>query len=988
MKIMFFCFGIFWLVQSLGLFTPQTNDFTQNPHSTLEQGPLPAEYLLEQARNFFQESRLDSALIYYEAAAQLFKKTRDWDEFVECCVQISYIRVLAGESERPWHDLKKVQELVVAAKGEEYPALAKIYHGLGFLLFRKGKYSEARAFYKKALAFSHRPFDEANSMLARIYMDLGELFTIQAEFDSAEQCYREALPLSRLHSGDSSRIVAMVYYNRGNLLRMKGKYREALGACHHALAKLTVKNDEPLVELASCYDNLGKIHLALGDFKTSRSYFERAQSIKKNIFTESSVPISQSLAYLGQVDVGFGDYDDALAKYFKAAVMYEKFYDAYHPFLAGLYNDIATTLHKKGDISAPVEYYRKALAINLEVFGENHIFVAMNYTNLGLLKYHLDEADEALRYYYQARDIFLRKLGGDSPLLVTLFCNIGNVYKYNGDFEQAQMFYQKAYAITLKSLSETSQAFVLMNLGGVYAGKRNFTQALASYESALIKYKKAYGAEDISCATIYSQLGNLYRLMGKYEKAAACLNKSTRIFLGKWGAQDHRVMKNYDALGQVHLAAGNYNQAIKYQHKALRIGIQIFGEKQVTTAMFYRALGVTHFQQNRIDQALLFFQKALQAWVIDFNDSNVYHNPDLYNVSRLPRFLELLEFKADALMRRFNKSNGWNDLEAAFSTYQLASQTIDIMRNRFKLEESKLFLGDVAARIYPKAVAAAYQTYEVSRQELYKEQAFTFAEKSKAVVLLEALRKSKAKKFAGVADSLLERERRLSLHLALYRKNLAAEMDKGREADKSKILFWQERLSSLQNAFDQLKHKLEADYPAYYHLQYNVNTSSAKILQSQALASNTTLIEYIAHDSAIFIFTVNKSRFAIKRVVKDSLLERQIKKLRASLLHNNYKNYAMAAHWLYRQLVAPIAPQLSTKRLIIIPEGSLGYLPFETLLTTDQLRKDEDFRQLPYLIKNYQINYAYSATLWHDSMVANKSTPVGEYLGFAPIKFK
>jgi len=57
--------------------------------------------------------------------------------------------------------------------------------------------------------------------------------------------------------------------------------------------------------------------------------------------------------------------------------------------------------------------------------------------------------------------------------------------------------------------------------------------------------------------------------------------------------------------------------------------------------------------------------------------------------------------------------------------------------------------------------------------------------------------------------------------------------------------------------------------------------------------------------------------------------------------------------------------------LTIIPDGVLGYLPFDALLTN---KKDTTFKAFPYLIHQYEINYSYSATLLQE-MSAYKNNP-------------
>ena len=86
----------------------------------------------------------------------------------------------------------------------------------------------------------------------------------------------------------------------------------------------------------------------------------------------------------------------------------------------------------------------------------------------------------------------------------------------------------------------------------------------------------------------------------------------------------------------------------------------------------------------------------------------------------------------------------------SLSTYQLASDLIDKMRYAYKEDGSRLFLGEIAAPIFEGALSAAFRLHEITKQETYKTQAFSLAEKSNAAVLAHSLQESKAKRFVGI----------------------------------------------------------------------------------------------------------------------------------------------------------------------------------------------------------------------------------------------
>ena len=85
--------------------------------------------------------------------------------------------------------------------------------------------------------------------------------------------------------------------------------------------------------------------------------------------------------------------------------------------------------------------------------------------------------------------------------------------------------------------------------------------------------------------------------------------------------------------------------------------------------------------------------------------------------------------------------------------------------------------------------------------------------------------------------------------------------------------------------------------------------------------------------------------------------------------------YINSACQLHRQLIRPLG--ILPERLIIVPDGILGYIPFEALLTDSVTTPD-----YPYLIKDKIISYNYSIALW--LKMKNKKTKGSKLLAVAP----
>ncbi|NJO00749.1 MAG: CHAT domain-containing protein [Bacteroidia bacterium] len=98
-------------------------------------------------------------------------------------------------------------------------------------------------------------------------------------------------------------------------------------------------------------------------------------------------------------------------------------------------------------------------------------------------------------------------------------------------------------------------------------------------------------------------------------------------------------------------------------------------------------------------------------------------------------------------------------------------------------------------------------------------------------------------------------------------------------------------------------------------------------------------------------------------VPKSPDLEKQIVGLRNSMNFQARKSFISSASHLYDQLF-PKGISSRVQKLIIIPDGKLGTIPFEVLINKKNIPENEDYRQLPYLLRQTQISYHYSGTLY------------------------
>ena len=143
---------------------------------------------------------------------------------------------------------------------------------------------------------------------------------------------------------------------------------------------------------------------------------------------------------------------------------------------------------------------------------------------------------------------------------------------------------------------------------------------------------------------------------------------------------------------------------------------------------------------------------------------------------------------------------------------------------------------------------------------------------------------------------------------------------------------------------------------------------------------------------SIFLSLVQQN-FLIHQFAKTDDLEQKVKALRQGLdpknqtaEDNSYSLFTKASYNLQQLVLGQVLEQLPThiKQLTIIPDGILSYVPFEVLLTEPANAEIADYREVAYLLKQYQINYAYAAALITNRVASLNKPSHDGVLAFAP----
>lgn len=597
-----------------------------------------------------------------------------------------------------------------------------------------------------------------------------------------------------------------------------------------------------------------------------------------------------------------------------------------------------------------------------EVIPPDNQFWGDYYNNAGAIFNMLGNYEAALKY--GLKEIAFEEKSGKPANLITACNNIGVYYRGRGDYDRALEYTQTALKVCLSetTTNPSDVAWTYANLSKIWYRKKDFPQAVSYAEKALAILEKDCPDELLSKIQTYLDLDNAYFEAKAYDKALAYLQKALQIH-EQYKIND-QIEFTWNNLGYVYAMMGRYGEATFYLKRAVERG----GSSHPIFGKACRELGFVTRQQGDLRGALYWQQEALRFLADSFPYQDILANPAAQRVNAYRDFLFTLRDKGETLQLLAQKEGNPAFLEASLATFDVAAGVLDSMRAEYQ-EGSQQFWNREAHPIMESAIGIALTLYKNTGTPRYLEQAFRYAEKSKALLLAEALRESADRQQAGIPDTLLKEEKQLKIDIAFYKMQIFREQQKPL-ADTSHILLWQSEILQLHRAYDALLAKLEAKYPEYYQIKYRHPALTVTGVQ-HALPAGTGLLEYFQGDQGTYAFYIDATRALGIRLTADSSFTEALSRLIDGLRDRNkvieqgrnaavVAQFAKDANFIYRTLVASAVDEIPQK-LIIIPDGNLAYLPFELLLTQDT--SSPAFGTLPYLIRQTAVRYEYSAGL-------------------------
>jgi CHAT domain-containing protein len=231
--------------------------------------------------------------------------------------------------------------------------------------------------------------------------------------------------------------------------------------------------------------------------------------------------------------------------------------------------------------------------------------------------------------------------------------------------------------------------------------------------------------------------------------------------------------------------------------------------------------------------------------------------------------------------------------------------------------------------------------------------AFHTHELARARAFLSILSDSKVDLRQGMPEADRAREAALFRRIAAIRKQLSQPDRASAAAQQADA-----QLSEAESALESFRLEMRKANPRVANIRYPrpLAVDEAREL----LKPGTTLVEYSLGDKRSFVWVLSRDRFASAELPAAKEIESQVNAYRRLLtsrvsgltVKQSERDVQSQAARLYGALLKPVEAEIAGSReLVIVPDGALHYLPFETLSRSGE-----------YLLERFPVSYAASAT--------------------------
>jgi CHAT domain-containing protein len=572
----------------------------------------------------------------------------------------------------------------------------------------------------------------------------------------------------------------------------------------------------------------------------------------------------------------------------------------------------------------------------------------------------------------------------DGPLKLWYFFNDYYLAIYYSSIEDYPLSIQ--YFTELENQVEENRAllpykyFVYLNECRMYSDSRNFVKAGKYIDkiTGLIKGKNKpyYSYDHLLIGYVYQNLGFNKTAFANYQLAESVLTSN--------GIQDERLALVcwYMALYYQYITFNN-EKTIYYLNRAQKILETI--DAPYLKSFIIRALG-DHYINKDDEKAISVYNKVLYD-VHKLLTDELYFQEHFHYIARTD-YINLLTQRGTAYSNLAEKENSRLEmLTNSYYSYYYALKLSQKIFDQAGFEDSKLSYLSAMRLRYERVFNAGYSLFEFAGADSLLQVLFRFSENSKAYLLKNYLSDETIKQLSGVPEEEIAKGKKIQKDLDTLRYALGLRSVNIKEIGNKFLI---DEIIAKTKEYQEYINNLETRYPKYNSMKRNRRSISLSQLQTK-IDSTQILLEYFFTSGSFYTFYISKDTSGLYYAPINSTFPTDLLAYWKEVGNFNFTScdskkvleFAQHSYKLYQLLIQPFESLIHDKRLLIVTDAELGYIPFETLITGEpDSTKSLSYAYLPYLLYKNPVSYLFSASQILDEQKSKH--PKVRFAGFAP----
>lgn len=659
----------------------------------------------------------------------------------------------------------------------------------------------------------------------------------------------------------------------------------------------------------------GETHFVLGEYRQALERFRRAASLSERAgedhdALQATVQAARLQSLLGGNDKAQTELKRVLSFYSHRKIQDET--AARKHVYAQALNCEGEIFYSKGDSFNSIHSLERALKLFEETgdrTGQARALFFLGHTNVMLGQF-----DNALAHFSRSYDLYreVRNESGQASAVTAKGLRISLDQKN----EEGLKLHREAAKVFQKIGDRQSEAITLNAIGQVYQHLNKNDLALDQYKAALALFR-ASGTKDFLPATLY-ETASVYWKLNNIEASLAHFEECARL---SRDSGKHR-MEAYAriAIASLYAQQGRHEKALTLYSNFLHSRMSQGDPRG--QALTLNNIGDLHLATGRQQEALAAYKRALPF--SEKSSERVVEITTLFNIARAARDCGLLD--------------------EAKSYIERSIDAIEALRTNVASPDYRSSYFSGLRKHYDLHIAVLMDLNAQRPGEGFLEQALIASERSRARAFLELLGEAGADIRQGVDPAVLKQEKELQSLLAHHARYQMEAAGSGEPAHDQAEL--DERLDAVKAKYEELQAQVRNQSPQYQTLARPEPLTIDEI-QAQ-LGRDDLLLEYSLGEERSYLWavtstSVNGYELKAKSVLEDA--SREVYKLLTArqvtgpVVDDEYQrrveradkqlyNRALA---LSRMLLEPVADKLSKKRLVVVTEGLLQYIPFGAL---------------------------------------------------------